>query len=408
MTKSLTYKSRSSQALLTQIISNNQLITEVQSLDAGTLKKIIRRIGLEDSSELLMLLTSEQLQEVMDLDVWASPRAGVDEELDPERFCTWLEMLLEIGSDFAADKVAEMDEDLLASVFSSQVMVMDGDELAAMMEALEEEPSSRSRYLEKALESIYSLEMDHFLILSKSSYQWEPLANTLLGLQKSHRDVLERLLNRLELITRDQIDEYEGLSNLLKEQESLKEDLRDRREQGREQEGFVSPSSAVSFLRLIEQTPLPDLLQATEADPVSKMYFRTYQPQKIRPAAPLSHELSQLLKASGVQAEAIPLQLKSPEGPASGTRAFLASLREKAPDLFNQKILELNFLANVLVSGYAPPGKKRLRPVEALELVLRVCDHGQKVAAKNQIPLKPEDLLKAFQVGWKSPKDMEK
>jgi len=407
MTKLLTQRP-SPQTLLTQIISNNQLVTEVQSLDAGTLKKIIRRIGLEDSSELLMLLTSEQLQEVMDLDVWTSPRAGVDEELDPERFCTWLEMLLEIGSDFAADKVAEMDEDLLASVFSSLVMVMNSDELAAMSENIDEDDSFRNRYLEKALESIYSLEIDDSLVMTKSSYQWDTLSNTLIGLQKKHRDLLDRLLRRLELITFDQIDEYDGLSNLLREREFLKEDLRDRREQRREQEGYVSPSAAVSFLKLIEQSSLQDLLQASEADPVSKMYFRNFKPQKIRPAAPLSDELSQLLKTSGVRTESSPLQLNAPSGSVSETRASLASLREKDPELFSQKILELNFLANVLVSGYAPQGKRRLRPVEALEFVLKTCDHGRRVAVKAQQPIHPENLIKAFQAGWKDTQGSKK
>lgn len=402
MAQSPVRKSNSS-SLLTQLISNNQFIQEVQNLNAEVVHKIVRHIGLEDASEFLMLLSSQQMQEVLDQDIWKSPRPGVEDQLDAERFCTWLEMLLEISSDFAAEKVSEMDDDLLTAALAEFVLVMDSDELALMTRESENDLHSENKYLEKVLESTFNLEIEGFLVMSKAAFQWEVISNLLSSLQKNHYDILESVLVRLNGITLSQIDEADGLYNLLKESEILKDSLSYERQQKREKEGFVSASSAVAFLKLIEQTPLEKVLENSEQDHISKMYFRQFKPGKIRPAQPLSKELLLLLKAHGVQNEvASSLQLPSPNSRASSVRGALVKLREESRDLFEQKILELNFLANVLLAGHSPT-KKHLRPVEAMELALKTCDRGAAYLQKNKTLWETLDLLQLFKIGWKNP-----
>nr|WP_295903446.1 DUF6178 family protein [uncultured Bdellovibrio sp.] len=395
MTKSIAQRPNS-QNLLTQLITNNQLIHDVQSLDASILKRIIHHIGLEDSGELLMLVTSEQLQEVIDQDTWFSPGVGKDERFNATRFCQWLEILLEVGSDFAAEKVSEMDEDLLTLALANLIMAMDSDELAHLTRTAEDDRYSENKYLEKALESTFNMEVEGYLIMSKATFQWDTVSSLLLSLQKDHRNLIERILSRIRFITLEQIDEHDGLYNLLKESQSLEEDVSSEREQRKEQEGYVGPSSAAAFLKLIDQTSLEHLM-SQEADPISTMYFRSFKPGRVRPFTPLSPELAKLLRTHGVKTEAPVLKIQSSKKLPSTMRSYLYELRENNTELFKRKILELNFLANVLVSGYSPNQKQHLRPVEAMDLAMRVCDEGFGYVKD----LPREDLVKAFKIGWK-------
>lgn len=61
---------------------------------------MIQRCGLEDCGELLALATTEQLSAVFDLDLWRTDRHG-EELFDASRFCSWLEVLADLGA--AAD-----------------------------------------------------------------------------------------------------------------------------------------------------------------------------------------------------------------------------------------------------------------------------------------------------------------
>lgn len=400
MTKSLLRKP-SSQNLLAQLITDHQLIQEVQSLDATVLKEIIHHIGLEDSSELLSLITSEQLQEVMDQDVWTSTRPGEDHHLDAQRFCLWIEILLEVGTDFAAEKISEMDEELLTSVLSQLVMAMDSDELALMTQTAEGDRYSENKYLEKALESTFNLEIEGYLVMSKATFQWETISNLFLSLQKSHRDLIERILARIRTITLEQIEEQDGLYNLLKESDMLEGDVSDEREQRREKEGFVGPSSAVAFLKLAQQTPLETILESSEQDHISKMYFRGFKPSRVRQTQPLSQELLKILNGHGLhqKAEESLLKLQSSKS-SSQLRTYLRDLRTQDEELFKKKILELNFVANVLLSGHGPQNKY-LRPVEAMELAIQVCDEALSYVAQQNISIEKSDILKLFKIGWK-------
>lgn len=397
MNKSLVKKSNS-QSLLTQLITQNSLVNSIQNLDSTVVGKIIQHVGLEDSGEFLMLITSEQLQEVMDQDTWSRTKPGADEKLDAPRFCTWLAVLLEVGSDFAAEKISEMDEDILTAVLSKLVMAMETDELAMMTRASENDRFTDNKYLDKILESTFNQEVEGYLVLSKDSNHWEPVSNLLMSLQKNHSDLVERVLSRIRYATLDSIDEHDGLYNLLSENDLLEDDASYEREQRRESEGFVSPANARAFLKLIVQTPLQALLNpSADEDPIAKMYFRRFKPQKVRRASSVSPELMSLLKTYGVTPESAPkLMLQAPQEAEPGIRAYLAELQQNEEELFQRKLMELNFLANILLSGHS----QQLRPVEAMNLAIEICDEGLKYV-RVQKPGLEEDLLALFKIGWK-------
>jgi hypothetical protein len=389
-----------SQNLLTQLITNNQIIKEVQSLDPVIVRKVIHHVGLEDSAEFLMLITSEQMQEVMDQDTWMSARPGEDEKLDAKRFCTWIEVLLEVGADFAAEKVAEMDEELLTLVLSQLIMAIDSDELALMTRSAEDDRRSQNRYLEKALESTFTQEVEGYDVMSKDSFHWDAVVNILAALGKNHRDLVERILSRISAVTMDQIDEFDGLYNLLKESDMLESDVSGDRQERREQEGFVTPSSASAFLKLILQDSLVSIIESNEQDHISKMYFRRFKPGKVKVQNPLSAELLEILQVHGLDISVPAMKLLGSTKAPSTTQKYLGILREENETLFQQKLTELNFISNVLLSGFTDR-TRALRPVEAMELAIEVCDEGLNYGKINGLELDQSNLIKLFKVGWK-------
>src|SRR5262245_34900528 len=118
-----------SRKLLSRILERPGLVKAVQALPARALLGVIDQIGLEDAGELVAMATIEQLQHMFDDDLWRSPRPGEEERFDPARFAVWLEVLLEAGDAVLADKLAALDQTLLALALHARVLVLDLDEL---------------------------------------------------------------------------------------------------------------------------------------------------------------------------------------------------------------------------------------------------------------------------------------
>src|SRR4051812_47837647 len=100
--------------LLARILDQPALVSAVQALPPAALLRLIDRVGLEDAGELVALATVDQLRRVFDEDLWRSARPGEDDRFDASRLLLWLEVMLEAGEQFAADKLAELPEDLVA------------------------------------------------------------------------------------------------------------------------------------------------------------------------------------------------------------------------------------------------------------------------------------------------------
>src|SRR3954463_4394242 len=100
-------------ALVARILDEPALVSAGQALPPAALMRLIDHVGLEDAGELVALATVDQLCRVFDEDVWQSPRPGEDERFGPERFTRWLEVMLEVGERFAADKLAQLPEELV-------------------------------------------------------------------------------------------------------------------------------------------------------------------------------------------------------------------------------------------------------------------------------------------------------
>jgi hypothetical protein len=369
--------------LLHRILDDPDLVAGVQALAPRALGLLIDRVGLEDAGELVSLATTEQLAAVFDDDLWQSRRPGQDEAFDPRRFALWLEVMIEAGEQFAASRVTELDDDLIALALHRLVLVIDMDELAVEMADRGED--DEAALIEKALESCPHEELGRHRVIARRHDGWDAIISLLLALDQQHHDHLERLLDRLAHVSRASIEDGGGLHEVLTAEETLEVDAAAEREGRRGREGFVAPSDAAGFLALARSTEVADPLAGATDDPVTRAYFRDLAPAvrpAVRPAPPPDAGLVDLLRDEGVLAPAreggrplLDASADAAPGRATLFRGALAALAARDPALHERRLLELNYLANVLIAGCALESR-RFRPFEAAAAAVATCNLG--------------------------------
>jgi hypothetical protein len=388
--------------LLQRLLEQPGLVAAVRALDARTLGKLIDHVGLEDAGELVALARTEQLEQLFDDDLWRSERPGKDETFDPQRFALWLEVLLETGEEFAAQTLAELDEDLVTLALHRHLLVVDVDALGAELSEREEGDD----LVEKALESALSHELDGFLVIARDPDTFDAILSVLVALDRDRHAELSRLLERCCHLSTSYIEDNGGLYEVLTAEESLEGDVAFEREKRREREGFVAPSQAASFLALARQSPLDQIAAATTDDPVTRAYFRAYAPAPLAhpPAAarPAASDLLTVLE----EAEVLPAPARRPLLEATGTREVppLQHAIAALPTADRERcLLELNYLTNVMVAG-APHRGRAYRPVEAAEAVMEIAGEGlAHLSARGGTPaglIGAHGLVKLFRIGW--------
>lgn len=349
--------------MLSHMLEDPQLAPQLRALPAPVLRELILRVGLEDAGELVALASLEQLREVFDEDLWRSPRPGQDEAFDAERFCTWLEVLLEGGDAAVADRLAELSEDFLVLAFSRLLRALDPAEVAASLADDDE-----AGLLDKALEAGGCEELADHLVVPRVENGWQAVWTALVALDERHSARLREVLHRCWLATREEAEAAGGLYDVLAGEERLLEDARAERDERRAARGYVSPADARAFLALARRVPA-----APERDPITRAYFRDLRPVPAahgsaggRAGAP--RPLRRLLAEAGVEGDGAP-----PPPEASLFRDAVARLAASDPAAHQRVVEELAYLANVLVAGDA---SRAWQPVEAAERVLELCDAG--------------------------------
>jgi hypothetical protein len=394
--------------LLARILDQPHLAEQIQRLPPAVLGSLIDRIGLEDAGELVALATTEQLADVFDDDLWKNQRPGEEERFDAGRFLVWLEVMLEAGDAVVARKLAELPEDLVTLAFHRHVLVLNLDALALEMQAQDE---VEARLLDKALESCLYEEIGEYQVMSRSPDGWDSVLAALLALDPLHHDLLVRILERCCHMTGEFIDDNGGLYDVLTSDEMLEGDVAGDREDRRAERGYVAPPTASAFLKLARR----GLHEAhDEHDPVTRAYLRDLARSPRAPAKPVpareNDGLSQVLREAAVIVEASPPLL--PAGPQEGARAeplvvrAMRRLGETEPDVFATRSEELAYLANVLVAG-CTFRRRRLRPIEALRVVMAVCSLGvwQSLEGKRGRGGRGDDVQRACDVLRRFPAD---
>ena len=273
----------------------------VQALPPAALLRLIDRIGLEDAGELVALATVDQLRRVFEEDLWRSDRPGEDERFDAERFTLWLEVMLEAGERFAADKLAELPEELVELALHHHILVISLQELALLISEGEGQVP-----LEKVVEDSPYLEFGDYCVIGRRAESWEAITTVLTALDERHSNALQPMLERLWRVTSDYVYGQGGLWEVLTSEEMLQADAAADREDNRARSGFVATSSARSFLALARADDVATLLQAPKRDPVTGAFFREYeatplggrQPRAGRPAPSRARGPTGLLAAA--------------------------------------------------------------------------------------------------------------
>ena len=186
MTHQLVFHQRpSSSQLLARILETPNLAEQVQALPPAMLGHLIGQVGVEDAGELVALATTEQLAEVFDEDLWKSDRPGEDHQFDADRFLVWLEVMLEAGDAFVAEKLFELPEDLVTLAFHRHVLVLHVEELMAELRDGDDADAT-----EKALASCLSEELDEYQLISRHHEGWDNVLAAILALDRDHHDHL--------------------------------------------------------------------------------------------------------------------------------------------------------------------------------------------------------------------------
>lgn len=377
----------SSRRLLTRIVESPELVTAVRGLPTSAFSALVRHVGVEDAGELLALASTPQLVAAFDEDLFSNPTPGERETFDPKRFATWLEVLLEAGSEAAAKRFSELSEDFVAHALSSLVLVLDADALSLQMSESDEDDT---RAVEKALESSLVEDIDGYMLVARTHDGWDAVLALVLALDRDHRALLERVLDRCAAVSQRYVDDLDELYEVLTEGESLTDDVEAEREERRSKAGYVEPRAAKSFLALAAKP----LGRDEGRDPVTRAYFRELGAPE--PAAK-HDEGAQKLMGLLAQAEGAPppamqaltsgsvrSEERGVEEGRDGRRApvveAIRALSHDAPEVYAQRLEELAFLTNVLVAGAKTEGE-RFSPSAAAEAAIATIGLGAELFA---------------------------
>ena len=371
--------------LLERLLGTAHLAQVIPQLPPAVLHRVIQSCGLEDCAELVALATAEQLAAVFDLDLWRTAQAGLDEQFDADRFGVWLEVLMESGAAVAADKLAEMDVDLVIAALGQHIRVFD--------------QAAGVRIADDAL----SGDVGGYRLVARRTGAWNAIGDVLAALAASHPVRFNRVMRGCLALSNSK-PEVDGLDDLLTAGEQAMVDLAFNREQRRDKQGYVTPPQARAFLQMSrrfrhEHDP------AAPANPVARAYF-----QALEAAAPPDEtagavgDVITVLLEAGVLPPPPRALLEGAQGESSRLsriQACMQSARDDDPAAYLIRSQELAYLANTIVAGCSI----QARPFslqEATEAAVAVCNLGLE-----NWPTPPPDtflvehgLVNVFQAGW--------
>ena len=425
---------RDERRLLDRILATPHLGHVVRHLQPELLHRVIRTCGLEDCGELVALATPDQLQRVFDLDLWRPGHPGLDEQLDPDRFGVWLDVLMECGAAIAAEKLAGVDADLVIAALAQHVRVFDRAAVSPVHVDGAEEAQDHRRGTR------LNCEIGPYLVEAKRTNAWSTVVELLLFLDAEHPDFFHRMMGGCRSLSNSD-PEADGFHDLLTDEEQDMFDLAVDRERRREKQGYVSPAEARAFLHSARELQL-GLGTLPPPSPLARAYFRSiewtapseadanvaFDPRQ-SPSPPVHKEASdaiasvvELLLDAGVLTKR-PLGLleaPSEDAPAlSLIETHMQFVRERNDTAYSMRTAELAYLANVIAAGCSIQSRS-FTPREASDAAAAVCNLGLEnwpdewlPKTAGQVPpgmasgtsvcedfLVYHDLIGVFQVGW--------
>jgi hypothetical protein len=416
-------ESQDRRSVLDRILDTPHLEHVVPRLQPDLLHRVIQSCGLEDCGELVVLATPEQLTRIFDLDLWRSAQPGMEEQFDADRFGVWLEVLAEFGAGKAAQKLAEMDADLVIAGLAQHARVFDRAVATAA----------------HILDYELACDIGGYRLIAKRTDSWEAIVEILISLDAEHHDYFHRVMRGCRAVSNSGF-ELDGLHDLLAEEDQFMFDLALDREQRRDEQGYVTPAQARAFLHMSRELRLGSETMPA-ANPIAHAYFRsldqtTVEHTEAEPSADPSEAAAALvdvLLEAGIIAQPPRALLNGSQDQTSDDNGALRRGRlmrghmqfvfDRDRAAYARRGDELTYIANAIMAGCALQGRS-FTAQEAWDAAVAVCNLGLENWPANWPPpripprsaspigrslkkkslsddfLVNQDLVTVFQVGW--------
>jgi hypothetical protein len=415
---SVPQKRQERRTVLARILDTPHLEHVVPRLQPDLLHRVIQSCGLEDCGELVMLATPQQLTRIFDLDLWRSAEPGMGELFDADRFGVWLEVLAEFDATMAAQKLAQMDAEIVITGLSQHARVLDCSVVT---------PYRTTDGIEfNGIRQPDGLTCDigGYRLIAKRSDSWEAMVDILISLDAEHPDYFHQVMSGCRALSNSG-RELDGLDDLLSDDHQAMFDLAFHRERRRDDQGYVTPAQARAFLQMSRQHQLGSATMPP-ANPIARAYLRSTQqaaarsaPQDLAastepvPAADHSEAAAALvdvLLETGIIAQQPRALLNGSHDHTLTLRHIRAQMKfvfDCAPTIYTSRNGELAYIANTLMSGCSLQGRP-FTTQESWDAAAAICNLGlenwpaQWIQTKS-LPgnfLANHDLVTVFQVGW--------
>jgi hypothetical protein len=404
--------------MLDRILGAAHLAQVVPRLAPELIHRVIERCGLEACGDLLTLATPGQLSRVLDLDLWRSPRPGLDEQFDATRFGLWLEVLVESGASVAARTLAGMDVDLVVAGLSTHVLVFDAAAVGAYATTDGAEVAAR-----RSPDDRLGCELAGYLLVARRDDAWDAIATILTALDAEHPACFRQVMAGCRALS-NSTPEADGFHDLLSDADQAFFEVAADRDRRRERSGYLSPAQARAFLQMSRQCRVPG--GTTPVNPIARAYFRGVDefaadagqsntelpaglsgPQEDEPPAIAASLLQvfDVLREGGI--------LPQPRGllgaaPGLSSRlwrihACLRFLLDHDAAIYAARAGELAFLGNAIVAGCSFQARPWTAE-EAADAAVAICNLGlENWKAGGPLPddfLAGHGLVGVFQLGW--------
>lgn len=369
-----------SRPLLEQLLTTPNLDKIVPYLQPAVLHRVIEQCGLEDSAELVALATPEQLTQVLDVDVWRSSAPGLDELFDAERFGLWITVLMEAGTEVAAEKLLGLDIELVIAGFAKHLAVFDSGVTTSYTTLDGEQMGGPCAHKDVVSE------IGGFAIEARRTSAWDAIIELLSFLATEQPEYFHRLMRGCVHLSSG-THEASGFHSLLQTVEQDMFDLASDRESRREQQGYVTPRQAQAFLKGARELRLD--ADPPARSPLAAAYFRASQPAE--PSGDETTGVFQILREAGVLTPQ-PRALLGPAEPQSDRLALIAAHLSSQP----ASAEELVYLVNAIMAGCSIQDRP-FTPQQASDAAIAICNLGLENWPSHW---PTADLITAFQVGW--------
>ena len=415
---------------LVRALDTPHLADVVPRLPADTLYQVVRLRGVEHCGDLLAAATPAQLGSLLDLDLWRSAAAGLDEQFDRVRFVEWIEGLTQAGDEQAATIASRIDVHLLVTGLSRCVRIFDPATLAPL--ASDDDPHDDPA----ARPAPGSMDIGGYVVQARVRDGWDAIVALLTTLAWDHHEYFNAVMRGCRRLSNSR-PEVDGLDNLFGHSEQLQYDVSQSRADRRSQRGFLSPADARAFLQGArtsqDDARLPGMhptatayIRATDDDPpdvqsstrgeASAQEVEAYAPG-VPPVAEEAHAVGAAVRETVATVAALIAEAStSPARPraliagATGVdarrarvHALLEALRASGAAAFEQRSREAAFLSNALVAGCSLQARS-FTAQEASDAALACCNLALDLQAPGRDVadsfLSDHDLLSLFQQGW--------